>query len=222
MSEDSLSVTHHHGAAVDDDGPAAPENAQPGRVQPVFYFDLGSPESYLAAEQAMGALPVVPEWVPIFEAGLPGHTPGDVTARRARVEAEASTLHVQPLRWPPVWPGDARLAMIAATYSKQIGRAVAFSLAAFRQAFAGGRVLDEDTILIAAAACEMHPKAVLVALRRASVAAALDEATAEAAEAGVWELPAVRIGATVIQGEGTIERAAAELSALAATEPGGA
>ena len=48
--------------------------------------------------------------------------------------------------------------MLAATYAKHIGRAVAFSLAAFRQAFAGGRDLgDEGTVLIAAAACEMHP-----------------------------------------------------------------
>ena len=68
--------------------------------------------------------------------------------------------------------------MIGATYAKQIGRAVAFSLAAFRQAFAGGRALDEDTVVIAAAACEMHPRAVLQALGRRSVAAALDAATA--------------------------------------------
>ncbi len=61
--------------------------------------------------------------------------------------------------------------MLAATYAKRIGRAVAFSLAAFRQAFAGGRDLgDTDTVLIAAAACEMHPAAVLKALELRSVA----------------------------------------------------
>ena len=54
--------------------------------------------------------------------------------------------------------------MRAATYAKQIGRTVAFSLAAFRQAYAGGRSLgDPDNVLIAAAACEMHPRAVLKA-----------------------------------------------------------
>ena len=35
--------------------------------------------------------------------------------------------------------------MRAATYAKQIGRTVAFALAAFRQAFAGGRALDDPT-----------------------------------------------------------------------------
>ena len=60
--------------------------------------------------------------------------------------------------------------MRAATYAKQIGRTVAFALAAFRQAFAGGRALDADNVLIAAAACEMHPAAVLKAIELRSVA----------------------------------------------------
>ena len=49
--------------------------------------------------------------------------------------------------------------MRAATFAQQGGRAVAFSLAAFRQAFAGGRDLSvTDNVLIAAAACELHPR----------------------------------------------------------------
>jgi 2-hydroxychromene-2-carboxylate isomerase len=186
-----------------------------GVVQPVFYYDLGSPEAYLAAERVMAALPVVPEWTPILAAGLPGFEPGDPPARRAAVEQRAGELHVQPLCWPAAWPGDTRAAMVAATYAKQIGRAVAFSLAAFRQAFAGGRELDEDTILLAGAACEMHPRAVLQALGRGSVAAALETATAEAAAAGVVAVPAVRIGETVLHGEEGVDAAAAALSAAA-------
>ena len=53
---------------------------------------------------------------------------------------------------------DLRWALLAATYAKWIGRGVAFSLAALRQAFAAGRDLSvRDNVLIAAAACEMHP-----------------------------------------------------------------
>jgi 2-hydroxychromene-2-carboxylate isomerase len=103
--------------------------------------------------------------------------------------------------------------MVGATYAKQIGRAVAFSLAAFRQAFAGGRTLDEDTVVIAAAACEMHPRAVIQALGRRSVAAALDAATAQAAAAGVTQLPAIAIGENVCQGIDAVEQAAAALAA---------
>ncbi len=185
--------------------------------QPVFYFDLGSPEAYLAAERVMGALPIAPEWTPVWEAALPGGGETGVPAaeRRAAVERRAAAQHVQALRWSDDWPDDTRLAMVAATYAKQIGRAVAFSLAAFRQAFAGGRALDEDTILIAAAACEMHPRAVLQALGRRSVAAALDAATAEAAAAGVRELAAIAIGELVLHGDDVVERAAAALTAEA-------
>ena len=54
--------------------------------------------------------------------------------------------------------------MRAATFAKQTGRTVSFALAAFRQAFAAGRDLsDPDNVLIAAAACELHPRAVLKA-----------------------------------------------------------
>ena len=52
--------------------------------------------------------------------------------------------------------------MLVATYAKQGGRVVAYSMAAFRQAFAAGRDLgDRDSVLIAAAAAEMHPAAVI-------------------------------------------------------------
>jgi 2-hydroxychromene-2-carboxylate isomerase len=186
-----------------------------GAVQPVFYYDLGSPEAYLAAERVMAALPVVPEWTPILATALPDYAPADPAIRRAAVEARAAELHVQALRWPEQWPGDTRIAMIAATYAKQIGRAVAFSLAAFRQAFAGGRALDEDTVLLAGAACEMHPRAVLQALGRAPVAAALDAATTKAAAVGVRAVPALRVGEQVFHGEAAIEDAAAALAALA-------
>ena len=182
-------------------------------MQPVFYFDLGSPECYLAAERVMAELPAVPEWVPVEAAQLSG-APGDPAARRAAVEARAQSQHVQPLRWPAEWPQqDTRVAMIGATYAKQIGRAVAFSLAAFRQAFAGGRTLDEDTVVIAAAACEMHPRAVMQALGRRSVAAALDAATAMATAAGVTQLPAIVVGDDVYEGIDTVEQAATALAA---------
>jgi 2-hydroxychromene-2-carboxylate isomerase len=192
---------------------------QPDRSQPVFYYDLGSPEAYLAAERVMADLPVVPEWVPVLAAGLGSRPPGDGTSaeqRRASVERRARAQHVQPLRWPTGWPqDDTRVAMVGATYAKQIGRAVAFALAAFRQAFAGGRALDADTVVIAAAACEMHPRAVLQALGRRSVGAALDVATAQAAEAGVTQVPAIVLGGRVFEGEDAVEQAAAALTEIA-------
>ena len=94
--------------------------------------------------------------------------------------------------WPEPFPSDSEWAMLAATYAKQIGRAVAFSLAAFRQAFAAGRDLSErDNVLIAAAACEMHPLAVIKGAELRGTRERLEAATAEALAAGVRDVPAV-------------------------------
>ncbi len=77
---------------------------------------------------------------------------------RERVERRARALSLQPLRWPAPFPFDSDFAMLVATFAKRIGKTVAFALAAFRQAYAGGHALDvRDHVLIAAAACEMHP-----------------------------------------------------------------
>jgi 2-hydroxychromene-2-carboxylate isomerase len=102
--------------------------------------------------------------------------------------------------------------MLAATYAKRVGRAVAFSLAAFRQAFAAGRdVGDLDTVLLAAAACEMHPAAVLKGIELRSVHAALEAATHRAQQAGVSALPAIQVGTRVFLSEEGIEQAAIAL-----------
>jgi 2-hydroxychromene-2-carboxylate isomerase len=96
------------------------------------------------------------------------------------------------MRWPDPFPADAEWAMLVATYAKQIGRAVAFSLAAFRQAYAAGRDLSErDNVLIAAAACEMHPLAVVKGAELRGTRERLELATEEARAAGVSETPAV-------------------------------
>ena len=141
--------------------------------QPVFYYELGSPGCYFAAERIMSTLPVVPEWEPVLgrELGLvEGEPDWEAIARLAAEQG------VQPLRPPPTWPPETRLAMLAATYAKRVGRAVAFSLAAFRQEFAGGRDLgEEETVLIAAAACEMHPTALLKGVGLRSVGEAVEQ-----------------------------------------------
>jgi 2-hydroxychromene-2-carboxylate isomerase len=174
----------------------------------VFYYDLGSPESYLVAERIGSALPVVAEWEPVLAAELGPRQPDP---DRELIERIASERELQPVRWPP-WPPDTRLAMLAATYAKGTGRTVAFSLAAFRQAFAGGRDLSSrDTVLIAAAACEMHPAAVIKGIGLRSVTAALDRAVARARAAGVEQLPAIQVGDRVFVGDQGVDQAVGSL-----------
>jgi 2-hydroxychromene-2-carboxylate isomerase len=185
-----------------------------------FYFDLASPPAYLVAERILQVFsnpPTPVEWQPVLARELPTAETFDAfrcreeeDVFRGEVASRARELGLQPLRWPAEFPFDSTLAMRAATYAKSIGRTVPFAQAAFRQAFAGGRSLGEtDNVLIAAAACEMHPAAVLKGAELASVCAQLDAATAAAARAGVSDVPAVRIGTQVFVGENALERAAA-------------
>jgi 2-hydroxychromene-2-carboxylate isomerase len=183
-------------------------------VQPVFYYDLGDPACYVTAERIMAELPVVPEWEPVHGAGVGWTPPRPDAAALAEIVAGHG---LQPLRLPATWPPDSELAMRVATYAKGGGRAVAFSLAAFRQVFAGGRELgDEGTVLIAAAACEMHPTAVLKGAGLRSVSTSLARAGERARAAGVSALPAIQAGAEVFQGEGALERATDALTAATA------
>jgi 2-hydroxychromene-2-carboxylate isomerase len=182
----------------------------------VFHYDVGSPWCWLAGERVASVLGLVPVWQPVLEAALPGSdrgvdgAAGDRGADRAAVDAAAAVQGLPPLRWPDPYPFDSELAMLAATFAKQTGRAVAYSLAAMRQAFAGGRDLSvPDNVLIAAAACELHPRAVLKAVETASVRDALRAATAAAAEAGVSELPAIVVDGRVFSGPSAVEDAAA-------------
>jgi 2-hydroxychromene-2-carboxylate isomerase len=188
--------------------------------RPVFYYDLGSPYAYLAAERINALMPVVPAWQPILLGGVFRATGRSSWARgpgreegMAEVEARAAERGLQQLRWPEPWPGDMLTAMRAAVFAQRSGRAVAFSLAAFRQAFAAGRDLsDPDNVLIAAAACELHPRAVLKGIESRSVKDALREATDAAVELGVVGVPTVAVGSSLFWGDDRLEEAVAAAS----------
>jgi 2-hydroxychromene-2-carboxylate isomerase len=182
----------------------------------VFYYDLGSPYSYLTAERITSVLPEQPAWQPILLGGVwkvSGGRSWATTEKRdegmREVERRAQERGLQPIRWPDPWPTSTLKAMRTATFAQQAGRAVAFSLAAFRQAFAAGRDLsDIDNVLIAAAACELHPNAILKAIETQSIKDRLSEATREAIDRGVTGVPTVAIGNQLFWGDDRLEEAA--------------
>jgi 2-hydroxychromene-2-carboxylate isomerase len=193
--------------------------AGPPTPRATFYFDLGSPYAYLTAERISGVFTDAeleqPEWQPVLLGGLfqrfgreswangPGRDEGI-----AEVERRARELSLAPLVWPEPWPGNMLFAMRVATFAKQTGRTVSFALAAFRQAFAAGRDLSEhDNVLIAAAACELHPNAVSKAAGTEAVKKGLREATDRAAGLGVIGVPSVRVGDEVFWGDDRLEEA---------------
>jgi 2-hydroxychromene-2-carboxylate isomerase len=182
----------------------------------VFYYDLGSPYAYLTAERITSLLPEQPIWQPILLGGIWKTTGGRSWATTEKrdegmreVERRARERGLQPIRWPDPWPTNTLKAMRTATFAQQAGRAVAFSLAAFRQAFAAGRDLsDIDNVLIAAAACELHPNAILKAIETQSIKDRLSEATREAIDRGVTGVPTVAIGHQLFWGDDRLDEAA--------------
>jgi 2-hydroxychromene-2-carboxylate isomerase len=186
-----------------------------------FYYDLGSPYAYLSAERISGLFTEAgleqPEWQPIllgglfqrFDRGSWSLTPARAEGM-AEVERRASAYGLPPVVWPDAWPGNSLVAMRVATFAKQTGRTVSFSLAAFRQAFAAGRDLtDPDNVMIAAAACELHPRALEKAVQTEGVKGALREATEEAGDRGVFGVPSVVVGEEVFWGDDRLEQAVA-------------
>ncbi|HEY3434108.1 MAG TPA: DsbA family protein [Solirubrobacterales bacterium] len=184
-----------------------------------FYFDLGSPYAYLSAERISGLFTEAgleqPEWQPILLGGLfkrygrSSWMHGDAREAGMReCERRAREYGLLPVRWPDPCPGNTLYAMRVATYAKSIGRSVSFALAAFRQAFAAGRDLtDVDNVTIAAAACELHPRALLKAVETEAVKGALREATDRAGDLGVEGVPSVVVGDEVFWGDDRLEEA---------------
>jgi 2-hydroxychromene-2-carboxylate isomerase len=189
-------------------------------ARPVFYYDFGSPYAYLAAERINSLFTEsgapIPEWQPILLGGLFkrfdrsswGLGP-EREAGIAECERRASAHGLPPIRWPDPWPPNSLAAMRAATYAKDLGKTVSFSLAAFRQAFAAGRDLgDPDNVAIAAAAAEIHPRALFQAIDRDAIKLRLRDSTERAGDAGVRGVPSVVVGDEVFWGDDRLDEAA--------------
>jgi len=192
----------------------------------IVRIDFQPPYAYLAAERVTGLFAEAgaepPEWQPILLGGLFkrfdrdswGNGPGREEGMRV-CEARAEDYGLPPIRWPDPWPPNSLFAMRVATFAKEIGRTVSFSLAAFRQAFAAGRDLgDRDNVLLAAAAAEIHPRALVAAAERDSLKSALREATDRAGDLGVRGVPAVVVNGNVLWGDDRLEEAAAAAARL--------
>jgi 2-hydroxychromene-2-carboxylate isomerase len=195
----SLDIVHSENAPADPPAGAT------------FFYDLAAPDCYLVAERIRGELPVVCDWEPVHGASL-GIAPAPLDAQALAAAVTAQGLLA--LRLPASWPPDSAFAMRVAAYAKGAGKSIAYSLAAFRQVFAGGRdISDEATVLLAAAACEMHPVAVLKGAQLRSTAASLRRSGERARAAGVAALPAIAVGGALYCGPDALDRAVAAVLA---------
>ncbi len=179
-----------------------------------FYFDLGCPFSYLAAERVERVLGEA-QWIPAAGLQPRADTPGDVAGFRAHAETSAVALRL-PLVWPDRLPPVVSSASRAAAYAAEIGAGARFALAASRLAFCGGFDLDDpETLAEAAAAAGIPLRACLAAAGDCGRDAQLLATARSLANRGVRRLPAIRVGRRFFQGDRLLAEATALLRSQA-------
>jgi 2-hydroxychromene-2-carboxylate isomerase len=189
--------------------------------QATFYFDLGSPYAYLAAERLEAALNAPVNWQPVSLGALfklngrSSWALKDQELRRAgiaEVERRARLYGLAPVRWPDPWPGNYLMAMRAATFATMSGRAREFALRAFRNSFQRGADLSVPANVLAAAGdAGLDPAEVEEASGAQEIKLALREATDAAHALGVFGVPTLAIAGELFWGDDRIEEAAARL-----------
>ncbi|HSZ03875.1 MAG TPA: 2-hydroxychromene-2-carboxylate isomerase [Solirubrobacteraceae bacterium] len=188
-----------------------------------FYFDLGSPYAYLAAERLDTLLPEPVEWQPILLGGLFKATGrsswslGDEGRRRAgmaEIERRARAYGLPPVRWPEPWPTNYLTAMLATTFAFRAGRGREFALRAFRNAFQEGSDLSvPERVFEVGGQVGLDRDRLEAATQDAEVKRALRAATDAAYELGVIGVPTIAIDDELFWGDDRLEDAAAHLKA---------
>jgi 2-hydroxychromene-2-carboxylate isomerase len=179
----------------------------------VFYYDLGSPYAWLAAERVDAVLPSPPRWVPVLLGGLfraTGRSSWAETERRAEgiaeIERRARERGLPAPIWPDPWPNDGLAVMRAAVHAGAEGAGREFAMAAFRLHFTEGVALsDPAAIATAAERAGLEPSAVLAATADPAVKARLRENTDAALARGVFGVPALVRGGAVLWGDDRLE-----------------
>jgi 2-hydroxychromene-2-carboxylate isomerase len=184
-----------------------------------FFFDLGCPFSYLAAERVDRAFEAV-TWTPASQAMLRQGSlePAKAAIARAAAEQRAGELRM-PLVWPEDYPIDVPAAMRAAAFAIEQERGAAFVLAAGRLAFCGGFDLeDPETLAEAAAAAGVSLSGCLDAAGHAGHDGRIEQAGRRLLSAGADRLPALKVGRSLFWGERKVSEVVASARLDAAAE----
>jgi 2-hydroxychromene-2-carboxylate isomerase len=192
--------------------------------QVTFYFDVGSPYAYLAAERLPQLLAEPVVWQPISLGALFKLTgrsswalagPTRRQTGMAEIEHRARGLGLPPIHWPDPWPTNYLMAMRAATFAFAVSRGREFALRAFRDAFQLGHDLSiSDHVLAAADGVGLDRSEVEAATQDPQIKQALRVTTDRAHALGVIGVPTVTIGDEPFWGEDRLDEVAAQLRSL--------
>jgi 2-hydroxychromene-2-carboxylate isomerase len=193
--------------------------SRPSHAGSAFFFALGCPFSYLAAERVERTFGEI-DWIP-----LPGPLGHDGTERDSCGELMAAAgREAVALRLPFLTPerplGDPRPAARAAAFAAQRGVAARFTLAVSRLVFCGGFALDDpETVAEAAGAANLPAAATLAAAADPRHDEQLDATARGLQGRGVGSSPVIRIGRRWFSGLDAVP-GASSFAATAATYGG--
>jgi 2-hydroxychromene-2-carboxylate isomerase len=184
----------------------------------IFYFDVGSPYAYLAAERLERVLPTPVRWQPVLLGGLFKLTGrkswalGDYRRRQTgmvEIERRARTYGLPPIVWPDPWPTDYLVAMRAVTWAFSIGRGHDLARQLFHDQFQRGRELSiEAHVLAAASEVGLDRREAYDAVRDPEVKRTLREATEAAHALGAFGVPTIDVAGELFWGDDRLEDAA--------------
>ncbi len=186
-----------------------------------FYFDVGSPYAYLAAERIQTLVPEPVRWQPVLLGGLfklngrSSWALGDYRRRQAgmaEIERRARDYRLPPMRWPDPWPTDYLAAMRVVTYAFTVARGREVTMQMLRNAFQQGRDLSRRAELLDASAhAGLEREDLERALEDPAIKQQLRSATDAAHELGVFGVPTFAIDGELFWGDDRLEEAAARL-----------
>ncbi|MFO0591543.1 MAG: 2-hydroxychromene-2-carboxylate isomerase [Polyangiaceae bacterium] len=176
-----------------------------------FFYDIGSPYSYLCATQIDGVGDKHGrdvKWRPMLLGAVFKATGNDMPARvPAKAKWMLQDLHLWaksygvPFTWPALFPANTVRAMRACTFAAERGKVREMSLALFEGYWARG--LDpssEEAITKASAIAGLAAADVLAGIEAPAVKDALRKTTDEAIARGVFGAPAMFVGDTLFWG----------------------
>jgi 2-hydroxychromene-2-carboxylate isomerase len=177
-----------------------------------FFFELGDPLSYLAAERVERAFGHI-EWVPVARldcAAGRGRAADEALLELARAEAAELRL---PLLEPENYGAEQLAVARAASFAAERGECARFSVAASRLAFCGGYDLDDPEVIAEAAdVARLNVDDALAAAFDPCRDVQLFATATGLAKRGITAAPAIRISSNWFDGVDAV----AEASSLAA------
>lgn len=187
-------------------------------LEPILYFDLASPYSYLAVMRAKAVLGREPVLQPVLAGaifahrgwGSWAHTPLR-EANVREIERRAATYGL-PLSWPEGWPPNSLAAQRAAIFAQRRGLLRQLVETVYLDTYGHGEPLREQTVLAAGERVGLACAELSAALGDQAIKAALRHATDDAIGRGVNGVPTLRLGEELYFGDDQLELAATALS----------